>query len=81
MERVRRDVATNTLATSPISTKITIDTLHSCVYLHLNETGNKHMNFHRAAQFQKLARILFIQGDYVAAAKAYATARKFMGIK
>lgn len=39
------------------------------------------MNLHRAAQFQKLARILFIQGDYVAASKAYATARKFMGIK
>lgn len=38
------------------------------------------MNLHRAAQLQKLARILYRQGDYVAASRAYAAARKFMGI-
>lgn len=38
-------------------------------------------NEHRAAQYQKMARILYRQGDVVAAAKMYAAARKIMGVE
>lgn len=38
-------------------------------------------NERRAITYQKLARILFIQGDREGAAKAYASARALMGIK